>query len=696
MNNSSATASSSADYLLSPQLGSSNWHQISDAFGICHKHPMNILAHLVTTPIGLLGVFSLLRKIFKTSVPSAALAFIYLLSLLNEDFTNGIVLGTSVILLSVVYLASKFRLGWIASIFLIALGYSLQDIAHYVYNEKTLQSSYSNGGHIDLANLSYWFSKLNEQNYYLLPLLIHVSKPLLHLYQPLPLPEGLDVWFSSSPSAAAVRICSSQWLISSFAIFVFGQYAIDSNNFFCFFPGVPYFNRVVQVNLVKDKDGHPRRKEESCKDDLKCIRDYAMSTNPPETCSTHFWFTTMPEKQKQAFSRCAKSSIIIDAFKEKFGDSYYEIDNVEGMDEVYITGPSRLEEQANSDQVFYTRHVDGPWAFVPFVSVYRCIVGMDCNKVITTHFPLANVANNACEGDVLGFDFNREVHYITRDDTQTANSDKFRVVLKTHYVMYPRFLKPLGWLMSKTNEEYNKTFRILFLKTINPQTGYERFLAWNVNFQTWLFDRIETLIGMRNIFYIVFAAFVAFIAGNYDIFLVATSYVHYFRYITTYYYRGNVDFGSFKRDVLLFKSLALAQLFYFYTVLPIYEKTFNFDLLSISIIVSGYAVSILATNALGIDRTYFGVELGIVKVDPNERWIAKFPYVWYIPHPMIVSQIFALTGIHICKHFNDRYPQLIPVHILLYMLHMTQEHFDIYDKNIIRDSVSVKESKKKA
>ncbi len=25
---------------------------------------------------------------------------------------------------------------------------------------------------------------------------------------------------------------------------------------------------------------------------------------------------------------------------------------------------------------------------------------------------------NACEGDVLAFDFNREVHFITRDDSQ--------------------------------------------------------------------------------------------------------------------------------------------------------------------------------------------------------------------------------------------------------------------------------------
>ena len=53
-----------------------------------------------------------------------------------------------------------------------------------------------------------------------------------------------------------------------------------------------------------------------------------------------------------------------------------------GMNEVYVTGPSRKSEGANSDNIFYTRHVDGPWGLIPFVSVYRCIVGMDKNMMV--------------------------------------------------------------------------------------------------------------------------------------------------------------------------------------------------------------------------------------------------------------------------------------------------------------------------
>ena len=59
--------------------------------------------------------------------------------------------------------------------------------------------------------------------------------------------------------------------------------------------------------------------------------------------------------------------------------------SIAGMNEVYVTGPSRKSEGANSDNIFYTRHVDGPWGLIPFVSVYRCIVGMDKNMMVKSN-----------------------------------------------------------------------------------------------------------------------------------------------------------------------------------------------------------------------------------------------------------------------------------------------------------------------
>merc|ERR1712146_361552 len=153
------------------------------------------------------------------------------------------------------------------------------------------------------------------------------------------------------------------------------------------------------------------------------------------------------------------------------------------------------------------------------------------------------------------------------------------------------------------------------------------------------------------------------------------SFVHYFRYISTYYVRKDIDFGSFKRDVLLFKSIALAQLFNLYAVQPLRNGTFEIDVLSIAMIVTGYGLSTMATNALGIDRTYFGVELGLLE----PKWVTQFPY-GVIPHPMITSQVFALLGFFKAAHFRAVNPWVVPVHVTLYLTHMLQEEFDIYAK----------------
>jgi len=212
------------------------------------------------------------------------------------------------------------------------------------------------------------------------------------------------------------------WLTPVFTI-VLGSYCLDSKNSFCFFPGTPYFKRVLQCNIATD-EGESRR------DDMAKVRNWVLDQNPPETKSSHWWYRELTHGAKEAFDRCARASQITGMFRSLFSERHYCLDVVEGMNEVYVTGPARKDEDANSDNVFYTRHVDGPFGMIPFVSVYRCIVGMDRNKMITTHFPLAMISHNACEGDVLAFDFNREVHYIDRDDSKQAESDTFRVVLK--------------------------------------------------------------------------------------------------------------------------------------------------------------------------------------------------------------------------------------------------------------------------
>ena len=93
-----------------------------------------------------------------------------------------------------------------------------------------------------------------------------------------------------------------------------------------------------------------------------------------------------------------------------------------------------------------------------------------------------------------------------------------------------------------------------------------------------------------------------------------------------------------------------------------------------SLLVAGVVLNTLAVRALGMIRTYYGVELGAV---PHAR-ITSFPYSWF-SHPMhagIVLQ-FAAIGL-ICPALSREFPLLLPGHVALTVLTALVEHFDLH------------------
>ena len=636
-----------------------------------HKDPANVILHFFSTPLGLVGAISLLRRVTNSSSVAMSLVGLYLLSLL-PIVPNGDFYGTAFFCGLIVLVARQLKLGILSAVALIVIGYLLQDLSHLGTGEATLQSTYSDGGHFKFS--TDWLWNIMEHSYYLLPLCVHTVLPLVSV----PFPTWIKDVLAAPIPLQMQQLHVWAWLLTPLIVFALGSYCLDSKNSFCFFPGTPYFHRVLTCNIAKDGEEEEARARA---DDLDHIRAWAMAGNPAPDKSTHWWYADLDSAARGAFDRTTNAKEVVRMFRSLFGSNHYCVDVVQGMNEVYVTGPMRKKEGNNSDNIFYTRHVDGPWGLIPFVSVYRCIVGMDKNMMITTHFPLANLGVNACKGDVLAFDFNREVHYISKDESKRDQSDEFRVTLKLHYCVYPRLLAPLGWLMHWLNVQYNVAFRALFLKTIKPSSAVEHFLAWNVTFNTDLFNGIEMYFGQRNVIYLSLMAVLWYVTGCYEAFFALTSFVHYIRYITTFYIRRGIDFGSFKRDVLLFKTIALVQLFYCYFFPQ--KSTFAWDPISVAMMLSGYAVSLLATNALGVDRTYFAAELGLVE----PKWITQFPY-GYIPHPMIVSQIWALLGFFKAAHFRAEAPYVVPIHVALYTVHMLQEHLDIYKRYPVSSSPS--------
>ena len=103
-------------------------------------------------------------------------------------------------------LESKMKLGWISSLVLIVVAYGGQDLAHYVTGEKTYQSSYSDGGQIDLTNLDFWISQFYEHCFYLLPLCADlVLRPLqLDLDTKYKLNTGLNMIYDNVSSTPGI------------------------------------------------------------------------------------------------------------------------------------------------------------------------------------------------------------------------------------------------------------------------------------------------------------------------------------------------------------------------------------------------------------------------------------------------------------------------------------------------------------
>lgn len=356
----------------------SYYERLSSEFLKFHSQPANVLAHLLTTPLGMIGAFCLLRNYTKSSSLAMTVTALYLISLLPV-LPSGEFLGTLVLCGVILFASRTIKLNFWSAFGLIVAGYVLQDAAHYLTGEKTFQSSYSAGGHVDVANPVFWLQAFLEHCYYLLPLVVHVSFPLLKIS-----PEIKLLLEAPLPSSMQ-QLQAFAWVLGPLVCFTLGSYCIDSKNSMCIFPGTPYFYRVLRCSLTKSNGhaGEDSIEKESKQKDLRVIRDWTMSEGPAENTSSHWWYHSLPAEPKAAFDRIANSIQIQRMFRSLFGESHYCMDVIPGMNEIYVSGPERADEAMNSDHVFFSRHVDGPWGFVPFVSVYRCIVGMDRNLMVS-------------------------------------------------------------------------------------------------------------------------------------------------------------------------------------------------------------------------------------------------------------------------------------------------------------------------
>jgi hypothetical protein len=293
---------------------------------------------------------------------------------------------------------------------------------------------------------------------------------------------------------------------------------------------------------------------------LNSIREWVILQEPSTTTSSCWRYKDLPQDIKEMFYNTTKDKKIIEMFKRSFGCSVgdasgYRIDILHDMNEIYVSPPKDFEKNA-SDNIFYTRHIDGPLFYIPFASCYRVIIGLDDNRDIMTIFNLTHETYIIKTGDVVGFDFHRECHYISPiiwnegiASAAATQEKRYRVILKIHYCVYPYWAIVFGFILGKLTILYNKLFRDLYLAKL-------------MLISTQVYHDIEFYIGYNNIQYL---AILYYISSNLhaNLFLFGSSFVHYLRWIDTQNYSSEVN-NIFRRDYYFFKFLYMLQYFYMY------------------------------------------------------------------------------------------------------------------------------------
>lgn len=565
------------------------WDGLVAEFLECHDNRWNAALHMITTPLGLLGVLSLVA----IAHPAVAfgLAGLYAASLLGR-VPLRVWIVTTLLGFGLAAVAAVAGLSWPWGVGMLVVGYGGQEVAHWITGERTFQSTYER-----------------------------------------------------EPGALR-NLAVHSWMLLPLVIVAFARHL-----------------SVLRMFLPTLKVVYGHLDSEERHQDLRLIRDWVAAENPTPEHTTHWWFHDTPRQVEVALQRVAHDDYILELMREAHPG--YEIEVVHEMNEIYVAGP---EKDMTSDTVFYTAHVDGPFAVWPFCAVYRSLVAVTPNERVETCFvhPTAEaepLGYTLTTGDFLAFDFNRELHLI-RNLPEKHNEEQ-RCVLKVHYVAYPKGLAPYGRLLARLTGIYDQWARNLFLSTLTPSTAWEKLKANVVVSTTKLFDGVTRHVGWGNLLYVLLLGLASLATGSLLPLLVGASFVHYLLYLGVFEYRRGINFGKFKRDAMFFKAVSYTML------IGLYVATFSFDPLSLVLMGVGYGIATAATAALGVDRTWFGVELGQL---PPKR-VTGFPYN-VLPHPMILGGIVGLLGFYVHDELRALYPWLVPVHIGFYLLHMVQEMTD--------------------
>lgn len=236
----------------------------------------------------------------------------------------------------------------------------------------------------------------------------------------------------------------------------------------------------------------------SCNKILKWVYDRVNIKD--QTRTSHWWYSDVSSDLQESFDALnMKVMHYISACHTS-----YNIERIDEMNEIYVSS-NASNVIMNSDSVFYNKHIDGPYYIFPLCSVYRCILALNENENITTSFPTAKKSYTLSNGEFVGFDFNRDIHYIS---SKKLSTEYPRVTLKLHYLIYPKYLYWFAMILYKLNVQYDKHARDLFLYTLTPNTFLQKALSIFVNSTTNITYNTEEYVGIINLMLILWISII--------------------------------------------------------------------------------------------------------------------------------------------------------------------------------------------
>jgi hypothetical protein len=221
------------------------------------------------------------------------------------------------------------------------------------------------------------------------------------------------------------------------------------------------------------------------KPEINILKKYMdIQTNVNGVYSLHYYENTSNNFIKNTIKKIRFSNKLNNYLLSNWGNALC-VSHVVEMNEMNL---SQLQREG-SDVGFHTNHIVGPFGFIPFLTLIRCIISIHNNTITTTNI---NSEIKICEfGNILTYDYNRDLHLCFLN---SVGGEK-RYVLNLHYILYPKWMPMFCVYAYKyANVNWNIMVSKLYLLSLNPTTPLHIFIYKILNIITLLITRMIVFI----------------------------------------------------------------------------------------------------------------------------------------------------------------------------------------------------------